>query len=69
MNFVVRSFSTRLALLVLILVVPTRLHGSVVVQAAANPFSSNVVALDATNWRTEVLESPHAVFVNICRMG
>lgn len=36
---------------------------------AANPFSSNVVALDSSNWRHEVLESPHAVFVNICRVG
>lgn len=36
---------------------------------AANPFSSNVVALTAENWKDEVLESPHAVFVNICRVG
>ena len=42
---------------------------SVVVVHAANPFSSNVVALDSSNWRQEVLESPHAVFVNICRVG
>jgi hypothetical protein len=37
--------------------------------AAASPYSSNVVELTARNWRTEVEESPHAVFVNICRMG
>lgn len=36
---------------------------------AANPFSSNVVALNARNWRREVEDSPHAVFINICRMG
>jgi hypothetical protein len=42
---------------------------SVVVVHAANPFSSNVVALDSSNWRQEVLESPYAVFVNICRVG
>ena len=36
---------------------------------AGNPFSSNVVALTARNWRQEVEESPHAVFVNICRQG
>lgn len=39
------------------------------VALAANPFSSNVVALTAKNWRQEVEESPHAVFVNICRQG
>jgi hypothetical protein len=32
-------------------------------------YSSNVVALTARNWRSEVEESPHAVFVNICRVG
>ena len=36
---------------------------------AANPFSTNVVALTAHNWKEEVLESPHAVFVNVCRVG
>lgn len=36
---------------------------------AANPFSSNVVALTPKNWRQEVEDSPHAVFVNICRVG
>ena len=39
------------------------------VSLAANPFSSNVVALTARNWRREVEDSPHAVFVNICRIG
>ena len=39
------------------------------VALAANPFSSNVVALTDKNWKKEVLESPHAVFVNICRQG
>jgi len=34
-----------------------------------SPFSSNVVALTAKNWKQEVEESPHAVFVNICRQG
>jgi hypothetical protein len=32
-------------------------------------FSSNVVNLTPKNWRQEVEESPHAVFVNICRQG
>lgn len=36
---------------------------------ADNPFSSNVVALTARNWRREVEDYPHAVFVNICRVG
>ena len=39
------------------------------VSLAASPFSSNVVALTARNWRREVEDSPHAVFVNICRIG
>ena len=37
--------------------------------SSSNPFSSNVVALTAKNWRQEVEESPHAVFVNMCRVG
>ena len=36
---------------------------------ATNPFSSNVVALTPQNWKEEVVDSPHAVFVNICRVG
>jgi hypothetical protein len=36
---------------------------------ASNPFSSNVVALTPKNWREEVEDSPHPVFVNICRAG
>ena len=36
---------------------------------AANPFSKNVVALTPKNWKKEVVESPHAVFVNVCRIG
>jgi protein disulfide-isomerase A6 len=36
---------------------------------AGNPFSSNVVALTARNFRTEVEEYPHAVFVSMCREG
>lgn len=32
-------------------------------------FSSNVINLTERNWRREVEESPHAVFVNICRQG
>jgi hypothetical protein len=36
---------------------------------ASNPFSSNVVALTSKNWREHVEDSPHAVFVNICRSG
>jgi len=28
-----------------------------------------VVALTAQNWKEEVENSPHAVFVNICRIG
>ena len=46
------------------------LLGSVIGPAlAGNPFSSNVIALTAKNWKKEVEESPHAVFVNICRQG
>lgn len=49
----------------------TLLLGSALVLAvqASNPFSSNVVALTAKNWKEEVEDSPHAVFVNICRQG
>lgn len=36
---------------------------------AKNPFSSNVVALTPQNWKEVVLDNPHAVFVNICRVG
>jgi protein disulfide-isomerase A6 len=36
---------------------------------AGNPFSSNVVALTARNFRTEVEEYPHAVFISMCREG
>jgi hypothetical protein len=36
---------------------------------ATNPFSSNVVALTGQNWQDEVVGSPHAVIVNICRAG
>ena len=32
-------------------------------------FSSNVVLLNSRNWRREVEDSPHAVFVNVCRSG
>lgn len=32
-------------------------------------FSSNVVMLNSRNWRREVEESGHAVFINICRQG
>ena len=37
--------------------------------SSVNPYSSNVVALTAKNWKEEVEDSPHAVFVNICRQG
>lgn len=36
---------------------------------ATNPYSSNVVALTTSNWKEVVLDNPHAVFVNICRIG
>ena len=36
---------------------------------AANPFSKNVVALTPKNFKKEVVESKHAVFVNVCRIG
>ena len=36
---------------------------------AQNPFSSNVVELTPQNWKSVVVDSPHAVFVNICRLG
>lgn len=38
-------------------------------EAASTLFSSNVVELTAQNWKEVVLDSPHAVFVNICRVG
>lgn len=38
-------------------------------EAASSLFSSNVVELTAQNWKEVVLDSPHAVFVNICRVG
>ena len=31
---------------------------------AANPFTSNVIELTPKNWKEEVLDSPHAVFVS-----
>ena len=37
--------------------------------SASNPFSSNVVALTSSNWNEVVVNSPHAVLVNICRVG
>ena len=37
--------------------------------SSGNPFSSNVVALTAKNWKQDIEESPHAVFVNMCREG
>jgi len=36
---------------------------------ASNPYSSNVVALTSANWKEVVLDSPHAVLINICRNG
>jgi hypothetical protein len=45
------------------------LSAAVVVVSAGNPFSSNVIPLTAKNFRTEVEESEHAVFINICRSG
>ena len=39
------------------------------VAKASNPFSSNVVALTSKNWKEEVLDYPHGVFINICRQG
>lgn len=50
----------------LLLVVGATLLGAAI---ASNPYSSNVVALTSKNWREEVEDSPHAVFVNICRAG
>jgi len=58
---------TRILLLLLLLLGGRRDDTAIV--TASNPFSSNVVALDAQNWRQEVLDSPHAVFVNVCRSG
>ena len=39
------------------------------VVTASNPYSSNVVALTAANWKEVVVDTPHAVLVNICRSG
>jgi len=33
---------------------------------APNPYSENVVALNPDNWKKEVLDYPHAVFIMIC---
>jgi hypothetical protein len=52
-----------------LLILPSLLLLLQVANAANNPFSSNVVLLTATNWQDEVVNSPHAVFVNICRSG
>lgn len=32
-------------------------------------FSSGIVKLNQRNWRKEVEETGHAVFVNVCRNG
>jgi len=32
-------------------------------------FSSGIVTLNQRNWRKEVEETGHAVFVNVCRNG
>jgi len=40
------------------------LFPEVVAPPAAPDFSSNVVALTSKNWKEEVENSPHAVFVN-----
>ena len=55
--------STTLLLLLLLTV------SSVVNVTASNPYSSNVVALTAANWNEVVVDTPHAVLVNICRSG
>jgi hypothetical protein len=34
---------------------------------AGNPFSTNVVYLNSRNFRREVVDYPHAIFVQICR--
>ena len=34
-----------------------------------NPFTSDVIELTASNWKKEVMDSPHAYFVNFCREG
>ena len=52
------------ALLLLLLLQPRIAHAR-----NPSPFSSNVVALTARNWKREVEDSPHGVFVNICRSG
>ena len=36
---------------------------------ASNPFSSNVAKLTSANFKEEVLDSPHNVFVNLCCQG
>ena len=36
---------------------------------AGNPFTSDVIELTASNWKKEVMDSPHAYFVNFCREG
>jgi len=47
----------------------TLLASSLVVGVFGGGFSSNVVMLNSRNWRREVEESGHAVFINICRQG
>ena len=36
---------------------------------AGNPFTSDVIELTSSNWKKEVMASPHAYFVNFCREG
>ena len=45
------------------------LASSFALVSGSSNFSSNVVLLNSRNWRREVEDSPHAVFVNVCRSG
>jgi hypothetical protein len=37
--------------------------------ANAGLFTADVVQLTSSNWKKEVLNSPHAWFINVCREG
>jgi hypothetical protein len=68
------SFSTTVLLLLLQLLLVLLLLVVVVGGGqkgvnATNPYSSNVIALTSSNWKEIVLDNPHSVFVNICRIG
>jgi hypothetical protein len=43
------------------------LYECLLLSFASNPFSANVIALTPKNFNSVVRDSPHGVFVNVCR--